>query len=224
MEKQRNSTVIEKIDLEALIYSELRDYLNSNRILKLNKVIPYLMGRLARSSVNINKTGITKILKTFIERSIIVEGSKLTMEDVLTNPKRKTIYEFINQNPGTFYYQIVKQLDMGSHLVIWHIEILLEFNFITKIEEDNHELYFIPDIKPEIAKIKYYMTNDKSRKIFDFIKSNNTGVTKTEISNKLEMHPNTVKKYIQVLETHQLIHSMKDMNKTLYFLNENKVE
>lgn len=93
----------------------------------------------------------------------------------------------------------------------------MEFNFINKIEEDNHELYFIPDIKPEIAKNIYYMTNEKSRKILDYIKSNNSGVTKTEISKKLDMHPITVKKYINVLKQNQLIHSMKDMNKTLFF-------
>ncbi|MFX1276126.1 MAG: hypothetical protein ACFFBP_06230 [Promethearchaeota archaeon] len=220
MEKQRNRTVMEKVDYETVIYSELRDYLNSNKILKLNEVIPFLTGRIARSSLNLNKVGITKILKSFIDRNIIVEGSKLTREDVLTNPKRRIIYEFINQNPGTYYYQIIKELEMGSHLVIWHVEILLEFNFINMIEEDNHELYFNHKTKPDMAKLIYYRTNEKSKKILAYLKSNNTGVTKTEISKNLDMHPTTVKKYIEILKKHQLIHSLKDKYKTLYLLDE----
>ena len=142
---------------------------------------------------------------------------KLTKEDVLENPKRKSIFEFINKNPGTYYFQIVKELDMGSHLVVWHVDILLEFNFINMIEEDNHELYFNPQIKPEMARIIYYMTNDKSKKILDYLKANNTGITKTEISKNLEMHPSTVKKYITILKKHQLVQSIKDQNKILYF-------
>lgn len=223
MEKQRPNSVLEQDDYESIVYNELRDYLNSNKTMRLDEIIPYLNGRLSRSSININKTGIIKILQSFIDRNIIVEGSKLIVEDVLANEKRRKIYKFIEQNPGTYYYNVVKELDMASHVVVWHIEILLEFNFINTIIEDNHEIYFSGEIKPEKAKMLYYLVNEKSRNILSYIESNDIGVTKTEISKNLSMHPKTVKKYINALKQNQLIHSIKDRNKTLYFFDKNSV-
>ena len=161
--------------------------------------------------------GIVKILNSFIDRNIIVEGSKLTIEDVLVSKKRREIFKFIEQNPGTYYYNIVRELGMASHVVVWHVEILLDFNLINSIEEDNHDIYFSGEIPPEKAKKLYYLVNEKSKKILSYLESNDMGVTKTEISKNLSMHPKTVKKYINALEHHQLVHSIKDRNKILYF-------
>ena len=222
MERQRPNPVLEEVDHESIIYSELRDYLNSNKTMRLDEIIPYLTGRFSRSSININKMGIVKILNSFIDRNIIVEGSKLTIEDVLANEKRREIFKFIEQNPGTYYYNIVKELDMASHVVVWHVEILLDFNFIKTIQEDNHDIYFSDEILPEKAKRLYYLVNEKSNKILTYLESNDMGITKTEISKNLAMHPKTVKKYIKALKDYQLIHSIKDRNRTLYFSDINE--
>jgi len=191
--------------------------------MRLDEIIPYLAGRFSRSSININKRGIVKILNSFIDRNIIVEGSKLTIEDVLANEKRREILKFIEKNPGTYYYNIVKELDMASHVVVWHIEILLDFNLINTVEEDNHDIYFCGEIPPEKAKKLYYLINEKSKKIWTYLESNDMGATKTEISKNLAMHPKTVKKYINTLKDYQLIHSIKDRNKTLYFSDRNSL-
>lgn len=163
-----------------------------------------------------------KILESYIERSIIFEASNLTREDILSNSKRKAIYDFISHKPGIYYYQIIKKLDGPSHVVIWHVKILLEFKFIEMIEEINYKIYFSNEVSPEKAKILYYIKNSKTQKILSYIKSNDIGISKTDISKNLNIHPKTIKNYIEILEKHQIIYSIKDVNKILYFLKDIK--
>ena len=201
------------------VYIEIQNYLNSNRPLKLEEGIPYLNSRFARSSVPLNRQGITEIVKSLVQRNVIVEGSKLTREEILLNAKRSQIYNYIVENPGVYYYNIMKKLNMSSHVVIWHLNILVEFNYIGKTTIDNHDLYFEINEDLDKVKVSYYLTNEKCRLIIEYLKSNALGHSKTSISKNLSMHPNTVKKYINVLEDFGIVSKTELSNKSVYLLN-----
>jgi len=97
---------------------------------------------------------------------------------------------------------------------------LLKFDFISKIILENHEIYF--DATTEIDDISstYFTRKEKSQKIISFMKKDNLGITKTNLSQELKMHMNTLAKYLILLEKYDVIVKKKIDNKYLYFLNE----
>ena len=207
------------IKQEEVVYQIIRKYLNQNRYLQISEVIPFVKAKLVKKKVNINETGIVKILSSFIKRNVIVEGSKLLQEDVLKIPKRRKIYDYILKNPGVYYYDILKTLKISSHVVRWHLNVLLIFNFINSSKIENHDVYFSINFNPMKVRALYYISNEKCSKIIDYLKFNDHGITKTKLSKELNMHLNTISKYLEELENFKLLKKKKLSNKTLYFFN-----
>lgn len=221
MEVELYKMVTNLVKQEELVYQIIQEYLNKNRYLQLNEVIPFIKAKLAKKKININETGIISILSSLVKRNIIVEGSKLLQEDILKVRKRRRIYEYILENPGVFYYDIVKTLNISSHVVRWHLNMLVLFNFVNKIKIENHDIYFDVSISQKKAEAIYYISNDKCRKIIEYLKINDHGITKTQLSKDLSMHLNTISKYLEGLENIRLLIRKKFSKKTLYFLEFN---
>lgn len=146
------------IHQERLVYQEIKLYLNKNRCFELNNVIPYIKTKLDEKDIIIDDNTITSIISSFSKRKIIVEGSNFLREDVLTVKKRKIIFDYIVQTPGINYSNIVEDLNFNNHIVRWHLNILLIFDFIYKVHIDDHNAYFdsefnykeaneLPDVK-----------------------------------------------------------------------------
>ena len=166
----------------------------------MNNILSHLTSRFAKGSINININGIKKILISLLDKKLIVEGSKFTKNDVLLNTKRKKIYNFILRNPGMYSNQIVKNTEINNFLVFWHLEILLKFNFIKSEKINGHMVYFDPNIGFEEVRKIYYLSKEKSKKIIDYLRINDIGVTKTHLSKQLNIHHNTISRYLIFLE------------------------
>jgi predicted transcriptional regulator len=176
------------------------------------------------ASININLRGIEEVLKILVNKNLIVEGSKLTKNDILKNVKRKKIFDFIVKNPGTYFNKIVSRLEMSNHVVIWHLSMLLKFKYIKTENLDNHEIYFEFDFNLKNIKFNYFTSKDKSRLIINYLKNNDIGITKTKISTDLKIHINTAIKYLDFLEDFNVVTRKHLSKKTLYFLNEDFID
>jgi len=214
---------IELVKEEREILEIVHEYLDKNRQFTFEEIIPFINSRIRLSSVNISYEGVRRILKSLTQKKIIVEGSKLTKSDVLNNKKRKDIYQYINKNPGTYFNRIVHELNLSNHIVVWHLNMLLKFDFISKETFENHDIYFDVSEEFENVKEKYFSRKEKSKKIINFMKNDNIGVTKTTLSHELKMHINTLSKYLNLLEKFDVIVKKKIDNKNLYFLKEKLV-
>ena len=73
----------------------VQDYLSHNRQFDLDDIIPYINFRLRRTSNKLNYQGIKSILHSLVKKKFLIEGSKLTSEDVLDNKTRKIIFEYM---------------------------------------------------------------------------------------------------------------------------------
>ncbi len=212
--------VLELVEEEKIILDIVHDYLNKNRQFTFEEILPYINSRIRLSSINISNEGVRKILISLTNKKLIVEGSKLIKGEILNNEKRKEIYEFIIKNPGTYFNKILHELNYGNHIVVWHLSMLLKFDFISKKILENHEIYFDATTEIEDISSTYFTTKEKSQKIISFMKKDNLGITKTNLSQKLKMHMNTLAKYLILLEKYDVIVKKKIDNKYLYFLNE----
>ena len=212
---------VELVEKEKAILDIVHDYLNKNRQFTFEEIIPYIVSRIRLASLNINKEGVRIILKSLTNKKLLVEGSKLVRSEILNIQKRKNIYEYIVKNPGTYFNRIVLELNYSNHIVVWHLNMLLKFDFIHKEILENHEIYF--DASKEFEEIisKYFTSKEKSREIIDFLKKDDVGVNKTNLSHELKMHMNTLAKYLNILEKYNVIVKKKIDNKNLYFLKEN---
>ncbi len=205
---------------EKIVLNVVQEYLDKNRQFNMKKILPFINSRFRMASIDISNYGIETILRSLVQKDLLVEGSKLTHEDILFNLKRADIYNFIQKYPGVYFNKIIKELKLSNHIVVWHLNMLLKFNFIKKGLFDKHEIYFDSNLEFENVKIIYITSREKSKKIIEYLINNDIGVTKTQLSKKLGMHPNTIKKYLNFLEEFNVIFKEKLSKKTLYFLNE----
>ncbi len=65
----------------------------------------------------------------------------------------------------------------------------------------------------------YLISRDKCKEIISFLKDHQEGITKTQISEQLNMHSTTVTKYTNKLYEEGILSKKPLANKTLYFLN-----
>ena len=206
---------------EEIVFETIQDYLNKKRVFYMDKLIPYLSLKLGRSKTNISNEGIQKILISLVKKNMIIEGTTLTKNDVLMNSTRKKIYDYLKENPGKYINRIAKELEIGNKVVFWHLNILEKFNFIKKIIVDNHVIYFDSNINLRDSNKLYLISKEKCKRIINYLKINNFGITKSHLSRDLNIHRNTIEKYVNSLEEFNIITKTKRSNQVLYFIEGN---
>ena len=211
-------------DQEKIVLNLVKEYLNKNRFFNKKKIIPFINHRLRNASIDLNYTGIEAILKSLLKKRLIIEGSKLTRDDILLNSKRNKIYEYVIKNPGVNFIIIVNELNLSNHVVLWHLGMLIEFNFINKVKIDNLELYYDSSLKVDEIERNYFISNKSSKRIINYLKENNSGISKSKISQDLNMHLYTVNKYSDILKQYGILTLKTNSNKKLYFLNERFID
>ncbi|MFX1378635.1 MAG: hypothetical protein ACFFA4_06040 [Promethearchaeota archaeon] len=211
---------VELVAQERVVFDIVQDYLSKNRQFNIDDIIPYISFHLRRSSNNLNYEGIKSVLKSLVKKKFLIEGSKLTHADILKNHKRKKIYNHIIKNPGIYFTKIISDLGFSNHVAVWHLNILIKFNYIKKRIYNKHEVFFDSKVDPNEAKFEFYISLDKSKTIIQYLEKNNIGITKTGLSKALNMHVNTLSKYLDILEKLKVILKEKIDNTKLIFINE----
>jgi predicted transcriptional regulator len=204
---------------EKLIYDLIQEYLASNRLVEMNRLESFLKMFSNREDINLNLQGIRNTIQSLIKKNFIVEGSRLTKDAILENEKRRTIFEYILNNPAVYHYLIMKELKIPNHIVVWHLNVLLDFNFIYQIQIKNHKVYSTPNINPYKAKVIFYSRNEKSSEIINYLSNIGKSCSKNELSQQLGMHHKTINKYLNDLVEISIVRKNKIGNKTTYSLN-----
>ncbi|MBN1802095.1 MAG: hypothetical protein JW891_11340 [Candidatus Lokiarchaeota archaeon] len=205
----------ELLETEKIVFDMIRDLLSEKQIFDSKKFVSLIISKFANLSINMNKEGIKQILYSLISKNMIIEGSALSIDDVLTNENRKNIYDHLCLNPGKYVAQLMNDLKLSHHVVVWHLAILRKFNFIEKQSFDNHVLYY--DSRMDFSDVKKSYLISKNKKILDYLKQNNIGVIKSQISSDLKMHLTTLDRKLELLVEHGLIAKEYIDNSYLFF-------
>ncbi len=201
---------------EAEVYNLVKEYLKKKPFFSIPDILGYLNYYL-RKNLALNRNKIEIILKTLIEKNLVILGAKLVKENILENPKRKEIYEYICNNPGSNINDIMNALQIGSNQVLWHLKFLEKFQFIRSTKFDNQKIFFRFQLNEYYDKLFYYSRNESIIKILKLLRYSNEGINPTKISKILKMHYYTLKKYLKVLSRLNLIILNNDENS--YILN-----
>ncbi len=159
------------------------------------------------------------LFKSLFKEKHVAKGSRLTKADILQNETRKRIYDYLRENSVVYFHQIMRGLNLPNQTVIWHVNLLFSFDFIgrLKIEEHyNHYVYYDKELSGQQAKKFYFLKNKKCQAILKYLRHHEEGCSQTRLASQLGMHPNTIKKYLKVLQELQLI-SKKDQAKRITY-------
>ncbi len=204
---------------EKIVLGLIVEYINHNRVLKLEKLVPYLNSRLSKSDFNLNTNGLRIILVSLVEKNLIVEGSKITKGDLLLNSNRKQIYDYVKSHPGVYLNELVMTLGLSIFIVSWHLNILLKFNLIRRKKINNFIAYYDFCLDSKNDRILHILLRKSCRKLVEFLKSSEHGHTKYQISKELKMHYHTITKSLEILDDFCLLSSKNSKSTTYYSLN-----
>ncbi len=187
---------------EVKIFDLIEEFLNKNRVFEKEKVLFYIKSR-ADNNLNIN--GINLIIDSLLTKNLIIEGSKLTRRTMLLNINRAKIFEIVKQYPGIYKNKIAKMMNLSQYVVKWHLSKLIAFNFIRERDIKGQICYFDSIIGEENDKLFNIINKEKCKRIIEFLIEHKNGCTKNQISKKLNMHYNTIVKYIKIIDSYNLL-------------------
>ena len=190
-------------DLESVVFSIVKEYLTKKTFFSINDIIEFVTNRV-RLNPNINRNKIELIIKSLIKKRVIIPGTRLMKNNIIENPTRNEIFNYINSKPSNIN-EIMRALNIGSNQALWHLSCLEKFQFVRSEKLNNHRIFFKFDSNPKLDKFHFYLNKDLVQTIITFMKEENKVFKITEIADGLKKNHSTVKKYLDILKNLKLI-------------------
>jgi len=211
---------IEKIELTPIEKKILRlaSKIIKRKPLRINELYSVSIDQLTHSKEEISSAIYKMILK-----KIIIDGAKLTKDNILENTTRNEIYHYIKNNPGTHLREIRRQLKLKPNFAYYHLIRLEKFEFIKKKKIQNKLAYFDSDINPRFYEAIFILRKTPNLKILQFILSKSFVDIKL-ITKKFKFRRRKVNKILQELIETNLIREIIEKNKITFHVNEEKVK
>jgi predicted transcriptional regulator len=202
--------------IENEIYALLRDYLKKNNQFSIKSALPICFSALKSKY---SQQEITEALTTLISKKYIIQGSRLSREEILTNRVRNEIFKYIQINPGAYNRLIRRDLNLGSHEFNWHIGMLDRFDFIKKLKFAQRYGYYENRSYLDHEYDLFLLQNEKVHDILQFLEKEDATVS--QIASEIEMHYSTVRKYVVELFKRKILYEKQNSEKkiTVYAVN-----
>jgi predicted transcriptional regulator len=136
----------------------------------------------------------------------------------LENFERGRIYGYIENNPGTYYTEIMKNLGIGNGTLSHHLYILEKMCMIKSRQEGiRHRAFYITSEQyPEGETFRFTILQSD---IINLIKENN-GISEKEIVLKLGEKQQTINYNIKKLQRKKIIRLEQKGRETYCYINE----
>jgi len=191
----------------------------AEEILKENKLLNVeTLYNVAKKSLKIPKKGLLIIIQYLINKKILIEGSKFSKETVLSNGVRNRIYRYIMMNPGVHFSLLRKKTlseEAGSSgQLVWHLEMLLKFNYIKKIKIGHYTVLLPYELDEDHGRIFFILRDRINRKIIHLLIENKSFI-KSDIHKKIDEKREDVYYRTKNLLDHELITYCEPSDKVL---------
>jgi len=204
-------------DLESVVFRLVKEYLTKKTFFSINEIIEFVNNRV-RLNPDINRNKIELIIKSLIKKRIIIPGTRLMKNNIIENPKRNEIFNYINKKPSNIN-EIMRTLNIGSNQALWHLSCLEKFQFVRSKKMNNHRIFFKFDSNPELDKFHYYLNKILVQNIIYFMEKENKPLKITEIANGMKKNHSTIRKYLDILINLKLIKIEKVNGRSLFRLD-----
>ena len=128
----------------------------------------------------------------------------------LLHPTRRNIYKILCENPGTYFYKLMKQGSSGSSAtVLYHLSKLEDDGLITSAKIDGKRIYFPKNLRTqEIERAYMLLKNKNALNIFLYI-VNNKSCFQNQIAREFSLHHDTIRHHAARLADAELIEKEK---------------
>ncbi|MFW9941079.1 MAG: ArsR family transcriptional regulator [Candidatus Thorarchaeota archaeon] len=190
-------------DPESVVFRLVKEYLTKKTFFSINEIVEFVNNRV-RLNPNLNRNKIELVIKSLIKKKIIIPGTRLMKNNIIENPVRNEIYNYIDKKPSNIN-EIMRTLKIGSNQALWHLSCLEKFRFVRSKKLNNHRVFFTYDSNPKFDKFHYYMNKDLVQNIIELMREENKPLKITEIADGLKKNHSTIKKYLDILKNLKLI-------------------
>lgn len=166
----------------------------------------------AGSSSNVHNVGAfiaVVIAAVALVIAVITAGGikYVTPENVLSTEVRKSLYEYIDEYPGSHLREIARELDLKPSNAAWHLRKLEQTNLVRSRAIGGKKVFYLVEgginARRE-AVAESILRNDNARDIMLYLK-NNPGKHLLEIAHALKLNHHTVKWHIKKMYMAELV-------------------
>jgi len=162
----------------------------AEEIMRKNKVLNVEnLYNIAKKRLKLPRNGLLSIIQLLINKKLLIEGSKFSKETVLSNRVRKAILSYILINPGVHFSDLRKTAlpeEKGSSgQLVWHLEMLLKFNYIHKIKVGNYTVFLPHNMDEKVGKILFLQRDAINYKVMKLLNKEKT-VIRAKIYKEIE--------------------------------------
>jgi predicted transcriptional regulator len=199
----------------------------AKEIMSMNKVLDIeSLYNLAKRRLKIPRNGLLSIIQFLINKKIIVEGSKFSRDNVLSNFYRKNIYNYIKRKGGVHFSLIKKNVNSdlkgnygSSGQLIWHLEMLLKFKFIKRLKIGNYTVFMPSELDSESGVLIFLMHDNLNRKILTILNEQDL-IKKSDIYKEINERRENVYYRITNLIENDIIHIKEE--ESIIYINPDK--
>jgi predicted transcriptional regulator len=171
-----------------------------------------------KKRLKIPRNGLLFIIQFLINKKILIEGSKFSKETVLSNYIRNRIYSYIIMNPGVHFSVLRKEAlseETGSSgQLVWHLEMLLKFNYINKIKVGHYTVFLPYELDENVGRILFILRDRINKKIIHLLIENESFI-KSDIYKEIDEKRENVYYRINNLLEHGIITLNQDLDKEM---------
>ena len=142
---------------------------------------------------------------------------RLTMEDVLENENRSKVIDFIVDDPGIHFSELLRRTNLAPGNLNWHIEILERYKIIKSEIVGKYVIYFPYHGKNPLSNIDLKLQKSKTTMEILAMIQTTPGITQNQIAKCLEKNHKTVKYHLDKLIEVDLIEKRKKGRKNLLY-------
>ncbi|MBN1214811.1 MAG: hypothetical protein JXA99_05145 [Candidatus Lokiarchaeota archaeon] len=190
------------------------EIIENNKILTIENLY-----KITKKRLKLPRKGLLEIIQYLIRKKIIVDGSKHTKNTILNNIYRKKIYFAIKNSNGLKFSSIRKKVftkNYGSPgQLIWHLEVLIKFGYIKKINIGKFTVFLPIEIEDDIGKLIFFKKNNLNSKIIEVL-NNHESIKKSDIFKFLNEKKEKIYYRINTLLENKIIQMDENQNNELF--------
>ncbi len=145
---------------------------------------------------------------------------RLSIEDVLENETRSKIIDFVLDHPGCNFNQIREAMNLQAGAATWHLELLLQYGVIRRVESGQFHLYFPLYVKNPIEALDLHLVKSETTlAILAFI-AKNPASNQDVIGHAVGKDVRTVRYHLKKLQDANLVGVADDHRHKTYSIND----
>ncbi len=157
---------------------------------------------------------------SFLRQFATVLSYKWLHGDPLGNDIRLCIMEYIKNNPGARFINIVRETGVNRGTALYHLGVLEYFGLVSRFKSGSYTLYFqnngMYSSREKIVSL--VLQEPTQRRIIEFL-SMHEGATRGEIAEALGLTGSTITWHTAILKKYDIVHAEKDGAKKIHYLN-----